>query len=205
MIYRFFRFLCWLVLKIFFKHKVVNRENLIEDGPALVVSNHVSFLDPPAVGVSFQSNIHYLARKTLFSGFFAWLLPRLYAIPVDQEGSDMSSLKKIIGLLKGGERVILFPEGTRSDDGEVKDAEPGVGLIIAKSGAPVLPVRVFGAYEALSRHASKPTFVPITIVVGEPVDYSGIKDLGLKGKPLYQAYADKTMAAIAALELPEPR
>jgi len=205
MIYRFFRFLCWVVLKVGFKHKVVNRENLIEDGPALIASNHVSFLDPPAVGVSFHNHINYLARKTLFKGFFAWLLPRLYSIPVDRDGSDMSSLKKIISLLKAGERVLLFPEGTRSDDGEVKEAEAGVGLVIAKSGAPVLPVRVFGAYEALSRHHEKVKFVPITVVVGEPVDFSDIEAQGLKGKALYKAYADKTMEAIAALELPEPR
>ena len=202
MIYRFFRFLCWLVLKVFFKHKVVHRENIIEKGPALIVSNHVSFLDPPAVGVSFHSTIHYLARKTLFKGAFAWLLPRLNAVPVDQEGNDMSSLKNIIKRLKSGERVLLFPEGARSYDGTIQKAEAGVGLVIAKSGVPVLPARVFGAYEALPRGASKPKLVPVTVVFGKPVDFSAI-DPELKGKALYKAYADTAMAAIAAIELPE--
>jgi len=201
MIYRFFRFLCWLVLKIFFKHKVIHREHIIEEGPALIVSNHVSFLDPPTVGVSFQSSIHYLARKTLFKGAFAWLLPRLNAVPVDQEGNDMSSLKNIIKRLKSGERVLLFPEGARSWDGTVQKAEAGVGLVIAKSGAPVLPVRVFGAFEALPRGVSKPKRVPVTVVFGKPVDFSGI-DPELKGKELYKAYADMAMAAIKAIELP---
>lgn len=201
MIYRFFRFLCWLVLKVLFKHRVVNRANIIETGGVLVVSNHVSFLDPPAVGVSFQSSIHYLARKTLFKGAFAWLLPRLNAVPVDQEGNDMSSLKNIIKLLKSGQRVLLFPEGARSWDGAIQKSEAGVGLVIAKSGVPVLPVRVFGAYEALPRGASKPRLHPVTVVFGELVDFSGI-DASLKGKELYRAYAETAMAAIAELKLP---
>lgn len=201
MIYRFFRFLCWLVLKTYFKHKVVHRENIIDEGSVLIVSNHVSFLDPPTVGISFNSSIHYLARKSLFKGAFAWLLPRLNAVPVDQEGNDMSSLKNIIKRLKSGERVLLFPEGARSWDGMIQKAEAGVGLVIAKSGAPVLPARVFGAYEALPRGASKPKRVPVTVVFGKSVDFSGI-DPELKGKVLYKAYADTAMAAIEALELP---
>ncbi|MBK1833863.1 1-acyl-sn-glycerol-3-phosphate acyltransferase [Roseibacillus ishigakijimensis] len=192
------------VAKASFNYEVVGRERLIEEGGALVVSNHVSFLDPPLVGIAHRKGVFYLARKTLFKGFTAWLYPRWNSIPIDQENPDMSSLKNIIKLLKSGERVVMFPEGERSWDGQLLPAKAGVGLIVSKARVPVLPVRLFGAHEALPRGASFWKNRQVTLVVGEPIEFTE-EELKGKGREAYQAIADKVIAAIAAIELPERR
>ncbi|MEM9080182.1 MAG: lysophospholipid acyltransferase family protein [Verrucomicrobiota bacterium] len=187
--------------KVLFSYEVVGRERLIEEGGALIVANHESFLDPPMIGIAHQNRVYYLARKTLFRGFGAWLYPRWYAIPVDQEGPDMTSLKTIIKLLKQGERVVIFPEGERSWDGQLQEGKPGVGLIVSKAQVPVLPVRIFGAFEALPRGGKKLNLVPITTVVGEPIEFTDEERKG-RGKEGYQRIADRVMAEIGKLERP---
>jgi 1-acyl-sn-glycerol-3-phosphate acyltransferase len=190
------------VAKASFNYEVVHRERLIEDGGALLVCNHGSFLDPPLVGIAHRNGVYFLARKTLFRGFCAWLYPRWNSVPIDQENPDMSSLKKVIKLLKSGERVVMFPEGERSWDGEVLEAKAGVGLIVSKAQVPVLPMRLFGAFEALPRGKSLWKHRQVTLVVGEPIAFSEEEKKG-KGRGTYQAIADRIMKEIAAIELPE--
>ena len=113
----------------FFSYRVVGREKLITDGPVILASNHESFLDPPLVGVVHDEEVYYLARKTLFTGFGAWLYPRLNSIPVDQERPDMTSLKTVIKVLKQGEKIVIFPEGSRTLDGKIGKGEPGTGPV----------------------------------------------------------------------------
>ncbi|CAN5251311.1 lysophospholipid acyltransferase family protein [soil metagenome] len=186
---------------LLFSYRVVGREHLIEDGPALVASNHASFLDPPMVGIAFKEPIYFLARKTLFRGPFGWLFRRWNAVPVDQERADFTSLKTIIKLLRGGERVLIFPEGERTRDGNLLGGKPGVGLVIAKAGVPVLPVRLFGTREALPRDARFPRRTPITLVVGEPIVFSQ-EELKGGGKAGYADLSRRVMEAITALKLP---
>ena len=200
--YRICHSIARIVGHIVFQHEVIHRERLIEDGPALIVCNHVSYIDPPMVGISFRREIWYLARKSLFRGFGAWLYPRLNVIPVDQDQPDMTGLKNIIRLLQRGERVLLFPEGSRSWDGTPQKGEPGVGLVIAKTGVPVLPVRIFGAHEAMPRGAAHPRPGKIRIVVGHPIHFSA-EERAVKGKEGYARLSQRTMEAIAALESEE--
>lgn len=184
----------------FFSYRVVGKEKLVTDGPVVIASNHESFLDPPLVGVAYGKSIYYLARKTLFRGFGAWLYPRLNSIPVDQERPDMTSLKTIIKLLKQGNQVVVFPEGARTTDGELQPGQPGTGLIVAKTKAVVQPVRIFGARQALPRGSGKLHFCPITLVVGDPITFTP-EELKAKGKDGYQKISDRIMAEIARLEL----
>ncbi len=187
--------------KAFFRYQVVGREKLVQEGPVLIASNHESFLDPPLVGVAYDDAVFYLARKTLFKGPTKWLYPRWNAIPVDQDAPDMSSLKKIIKILRGGERVLVFPEGTRTMSGELQPGEAGVGLIAAKSQAMIQPVRIFGAYEALPRGSGRLRFHPITIVVGDPITLTE-EEKRAKGREGYQAIADRIMEEIGKLKHP---
>lgn len=202
--YRVCHSIARLIGRVFYRYEVVYRERCIEAGPALICCNHESFLDPPMVSIAFRKPIHFLARKTLFrNALFGGLIRRLNSIPVDQDRPDFTSLKRIVQLLKQGERVLIFPEGSRTLDGNLGPSEPGVGLLIAKSEAPVLPVRIFGAYDAFPRGSSKPKPGKITVVIGEPIDFTEtIRQGGGKGKELYQQLADETMAAIAKLTLP---
>lgn len=190
------------VAKASFNYEVIGRDRLIEEGGALIVSNHVSFLDPPLVGIAHKHGVYFLARKTLFTGFAAWLYPRWNSIPIDQENPDMSSLKNVIKRLKGGDRVVMFPEGERSWDGQMLAAKAGVGLIVSKAKVPVLPVRLFGAHEALPRGQAFWKNKQVTLVVGEPIQFPE-EELAGKGRDTYQAIADRIMSEIAAIKLPE--
>ena len=117
------------LFRTLFGLRIEGREHLVTEGPVLIVSNHQSFIDPPLVGSLYDTATYYLARKSLFRGFTAWLYPQWNAIPVDQDRPDMASLKTIIRLLKQGERVVVFPEGSRTEDGSLGEAAPGVGLV----------------------------------------------------------------------------
>ncbi len=182
-----------------FDLRIIGEEKMRFAGPALVACNHVSFLDPPFVGQAFDEPIHYFARKTLFDHPVAgWILREWQSIPIDQDKPDASSLKATIRFLRQGEKVLIFPEGTRSPDGTLQPAEAGVGLFIAKSKAPVLPVRIFGSYEAYPRGAK--TFRParITIVVGD-LWQPDLDSYQKEGKDLYQALAQDVMQRIGEL------
>jgi 1-acyl-sn-glycerol-3-phosphate acyltransferase len=179
--------------------RIKGRENLITEGPVLVASNHQSFLDPPLIGNLYKTEMVFLARKTLFVGFFKWLYPRWNAIPVDQDRPDMSSLKTIIRKLKDGHRVLVFPEGQRTLDGEIGEAAPGIGLIAAKSGAVIQPVRISGAREALPRGSARIRFARITVSVGPPIRFTPEELKAASGKEGYEALTARIMAAISAL------
>ncbi|MGA8481299.1 MAG: lysophospholipid acyltransferase family protein [Chthoniobacterales bacterium] len=195
--------LCNLVGKVAFDFKVYGRENLIEEGAAILASNHQSYLDPPCIGMACRNDIYYLARNTLYQRpLIGPLLKRLNTVPVDRDRGDVSSIKAIIRLLRSGHRVIIFPEGTRSSDGKLQPARAGLGMIIAKTLAPVVPVRVFGSYEALPR-VGRLKLKPVSVVVGKPMRFSEDE---LKGdRDVYQKLSNRVMEKIASLELPAGR
>lgn len=189
-----------LLAEIFFRFRILHRERMIQSGPVILASNHQSYFDPPLVGNASDRAIYFLARRSLLDvPVLGWLLPRLNVIPVDQEGVDRSALKGVIKVLKQGECALVFPEGSRTVDGELQPGQPGVGLIIARTLAPVVPVRIFGAHEALPRGGGIHLH-PITVVVGEPIYFSEA-DLQPRDKNLYARLSQKVMDAIAALHL----
>jgi 1-acyl-sn-glycerol-3-phosphate acyltransferase len=190
-----------LVGRVFFRLHVVHHERMINHGPVILASNHESYLDPPLVGSVANRAIFFLARKTLLAGpFFGWLLPKLNVIPIDQEGSDRSALKALIRILRAGGGTLVFPEGERTRDGRLRPVLPGLGFIIAKTLAPVVPMRIFGAREALPRGSGRVRFCPITVVVGEPI-YFTAADLQPLGRELYGRLSQRVMDAIAALSI----
>ena len=186
--------------RLFFRFRVIHRERMIQSGPVILAMNHQSYLDPPLAGTACDRAIYFLARRTLLDvPLLGWLLPKLNVIPVNQEGVDRSALKAVIRALQAGNGVLVFPEGSRTDDGKLQPAEAGLGLIIAKTVAPVVPMRIFGAREALPRGGGF-RFAPITVVVGEPIFFSAA-DLEPAGKNLYARLSERVMNAIAALRL----
>jgi 1-acyl-sn-glycerol-3-phosphate acyltransferase len=199
--YWFCRSLIVLVGRVFFRLRVLHRERMINHGPVILASNHESYLDPPLVGSVADRAIFFLARKTLLDGrFFGWLLPKLNVIPVDQEGNDRSALKALIRILRAGEGTLVFPEGERTKDGRLQPALPGLGFVIAKTLAPVVPMRIFGARQAWPRGSTRVRPGRITVVVGEPIHFTAA-DLQPPGKDLYLRLSQRVMDAIAALSL----
>ena len=204
MLYWIGYFCAWLISRICFRLRVIGRENFRGTyGEGVILAcNHTSYLDPELVGVAYRKKVVFLARKTLFrTRLRNWILRKFNAIPVDQERPDFSSLRTIIRKLCNDKSVVIFPEGERSEDGLPKSGEAGVGLVIAKSKARVVPMRLFGAFEAYPKGAKKIRFKKITLVVGKPISFSDV-DLSTKGRKGYQALSDQVMDAIKAIEMP---
>ena len=190
----------------YFRWRVFNPERVPGTGAVILASNHASFLDPPLVGAGLSRGINYLARESLFRfpGIGA-LLRSWNAVPVDRDGGGAAGLKAILDRLLAGGGIILFPEGTRTRDGHLQPARSGIGLVVIKSNAPVVPVRVFGTYEAYGRHVKFPHPKRITVKYGRPMSFEKWRaEAKTCSKPrlkeIYQEIANEIMAAIAKLE-----
>ena len=191
-----------LLAQLFFGFRIINRERAIQTGPVILAMNHQSFFDPPLAGNACDRPIYFLAKKSLMNvPVLGWLLPKLNVIPVNLEG-DRSALKALIRILSAGECALVFPEGSRTPDGNLQPAAPGLGLLIAKTRAPVVPMRIFGAFDAWPIDGKIHLWRKITIVVGDPIFFWDT-DLGPGRKDLYARLSQRVMDAIAALQLPE--
>jgi 1-acyl-sn-glycerol-3-phosphate acyltransferase len=175
-------------------------------GPVILASNHASFLDPPLVGAGLHRAINYLARESLFRfPVVGWVLRNWNSVPVDREGGGAKGLKAILDRLLAGGAIILFPEGTRTRDGRLQPARSGIGLTVIKSTAPVVPVRVFGTFEAYGRHLIFPRPHRVMVKYGQPMRFEALRaEAKVCSKPrlkeIYQQVAAQIMAAIAKLE-----
>jgi 1-acyl-sn-glycerol-3-phosphate acyltransferase len=155
-------------------------DNVPRSGPALLIANHQSFLDPLLVGIAARRHLRYLARQTLFRHrFLAWLMRSLNAVPIDQEGFARAGLKTILDQLQEGRAVLVFPEGERTHDGDIHPLRAGVHLLVKRGRAPIVPVGIAGAFTAWPRHRPlpipAPLFLPagkgtLAVSVGRPLD-----------------------------------
>ena len=184
-----------------FQYRAYGQENIIEEGPAIMAANHQSYLDPPLVGITCKNEVYFLARKTLFEKrLLGPIISRVNAFPVDLTRGDLTALRAIINLLKEGHRTVIFPEGTRSLTGQLQQARPGIGMIIAKTLAPVVPMRIFGSFEAWPK-GGKIRPHPITVVVGKPLRFKK-EDFVAPNREVYQKTSEQVLAAIATLKMP---
>jgi len=190
------------VARVAFEYRAYGQENIIEEGPAIMAANHQSYLDPPLVGITCKNEVYFLARKTLFEKrFLGPIISRVNAFPVDLARGDLPALRAIIKLLKEGHRIVIFPEGTRSLSGRIQQARPGIGMIIARTLAPVVPMRIFGSFEAWPKGGKIRTH-PITVVVGKPLLFKK-EDFGAYNRDVYQKTSEQVLAAIAAIAVPD--
>lgn len=187
------------IARTLFDFRVIHRERIPREGGLILAMNHESYLDPPLAGIACDREIFFLARKTLLRWpLLGPLFPQLNVIPVDQERADMSALKVVIKLVRAGHCTVIFPEGSRTPDGSIQPAQPGLGMVIAKTLAPVVPMRIFGARLAFPRGGKPRPFQPITLVVGEPMHFAKA-DFAGEGRELYQRLSEQVLARIAAL------
>jgi 1-acyl-sn-glycerol-3-phosphate acyltransferase len=204
--YRIGWFVFRVIFAICFRWRILNPERVPPTGPVILAANHTSFLDPPLVGSALPRAINYLARESLFRfPVMGAILRSWNAVPVDRDGGGARGLRQILDRLLAGGAIILFPEGTRSRDGNLQPARSGVGLTVIKSTAPVVPVRVFGTYEAYGRHHKFPRPHRVAVKYGEPLDFTALRAEAKtcpkdRLKQIYQEVADQIMAAIGRLE-----
>lgn len=203
-------FLGWcgfrVLFKVYFRCRVYNAERVPLKGGVILASNHASYVDPPLIGAGPRRLINFLARENLFSiPVIGWVLRQWEVVPVDRDGGGAVGLRAILERLLTGGAILLFPEGTRTRDGKLQPARSGIGLTVIKSTAPVVPVRVFGTYEAYGRHLLLPRPYRVVVKFGQPLRFEQLRaEAKTCAKPrlkeIYQQVANEIMTAVARLE-----
>ncbi len=174
----FGRWLCRIFCLLFFRLRLYGKENIPDKGPFVLVCNHQSYLDPIFCGAPLRRHVNFIARDSLFSNwFFGWMISSVNTIPVKRGKADLSAIKKVIGVLKRGKGVCLFPEGTRTSDGKIATLKPGFGFLCRRAEATVVPAVIDGAFECWPRH--KKIFSPGRIVVcyGKAISAEQVKSM----------------------------
>jgi len=170
--YRLVQLTIKVVLKITGTLTVYGRENIPDKGGVIVASNHISYLDPPLVGAVLPRIATFMARKGLFDvPVLRWMIRRA-AFPVDRDNPKPSSIKEAVRRLKRGELIVLFPEGKRSETGELLEAKRGVDVIAKMSKAAIVPTLLVGSDNALPLKAKWLKRADISVVFGKPIYYN---------------------------------
>lgn len=173
-------------------------EHIPREGGVLFVSNHVSFLDPVIVGSASSREIHYMARSNAFDiPGLGKLIAAYNAYPVNRGAPDLGALRKTISLLKNGNAVLIFPEGTRSVDGTLGKARDGASFIAHRSGVPTIPVFHSGAERVLPRNSKWLRRSQLIVTFGEPLEL--ITAEFETNREMYQHMGNQIMDAIADL------
>ncbi|MEK7449653.1 MAG: lysophospholipid acyltransferase family protein [Planctomycetota bacterium] len=163
----------WIIALCFFRFRVYGRKNVPDGGGALIAANHQSYFDPPFVSVgTVLRPVHFLARQELFevNWFFKTLISSLYTIPLERRTYDSQGLRTAIHVLKKGGLLLIFPEGGRSWNGELRLPKKGLTLIARKANVPIIPALIEGSYQAWPRRKTLPwRFYPIKIKYGSPI------------------------------------
>ena len=198
MLYKILKPLAVVLMRVWFGLRVRGVENIPSSGPALIVSNHQSILDPPLIGGAARRQIYFLAKAELFRiPVFGSLIRALHARPVRREGPDPAALRTAAQLLEEGKALLVFPEGTRSLDGRIGEGKPGVGMLAVTSGAPVVPAYVSGTLEALPKGSAWPRRSQVSVSFGPALHFKVRPGAGRKER--YREAAADMMRGIAQL------
>lgn len=166
--YQFAKSVVYGALAPIYRFDVRGHEHFPKEGGVLICSNHIHALDPPVVGILAPRPVHFMAKEELFNApILKTLIPRLNAFPVKRGMSDREAMRKAIQLLKEGNVVGLFPEGTRSKDGQLKKGLAGAGFFALRGNAVVVPTAIVGPYKPFKR---------LKVVYGEPMDMTAFRD-----------------------------
>ena len=214
MLYAILKPIAVALMRLYFRLEIVSPGLVPATGPVLLVSNHVSVLDPPFVGGAAPRPLYFMAKEELFRiPLFGRLIRALNARPVRRDGSDTRALKAALAQLEEGHALLVFPEGTRGEEGRpLREGKAGVGMLAVLSGAPVVPVYVSGTGAALPRGRSLPRPTRVRVTFGPPLTFKGVgngadkregrggKRAGDDGrKEAYREAAQEMMRAIGQL------
>ena len=192
-----------MVATVLFRLKVSGQHHIPKTGGVLIAANHASYLDIPILGCGLPRRASYMGRLDLFSGPVGWLMRHLGWIPIRRERMDRGGFEEAISRIKAGEAVIIYPEGSRTEDGRLQPGKPGVGMIVAATGCRVIPAHLAGTFDVLPPGARRIRLRPMRVTYGEPMEFSALlKELDgeSKKKDVYQRISQEIMDRIAALE-----
>jgi 1-acyl-sn-glycerol-3-phosphate acyltransferase len=175
-LYQFGRMPCRIFTTLWFDFKVYGAQHVPRRGGVLIVSNHQSNLDPVLLGVQNPRTLSYLAKSSLFTNrAFGWMIRNLNAYPVRLGEGDVGAVKETIRRLQEGHALNIFPEGSRSVDGEIGPLQAGSALIIRRAGVPVVPAVIDGSFDAMPRGSTGIRRVPIRVQFGRPMQLHEMK------------------------------
>jgi len=206
MVYAFLRWLMRTMTSVYLVglFRIIDEENFLRTGPAIICPNHSANLDPPLVPAFLPRGDSWnMAKSEYFRGWKSWIFRAYHAFPVVRHSADRTALRKAFDILKDGQVLIMYPEGTRGETGALRNPEPGAGFIAQKSGAPVVPVAMTGTRECLPKGARWPRRVPVTMRYGKPFVIAQKKADGTR--VTREEAADAIMCAIAEMLPPEMR
>lgn len=176
--YRFFRFLSQWSMVLLLKARIFGMRNVPASGGVLLVANHQSFTDPLLATMALPREGNYMARDSLFENrWFGRLIESLNAFPVRRNAADVGAIKETLRRLKQGRVVLLFPEGTRSEDGRIGPMLPGLGAVARKAGVPIVPTLIDGVYQAWPRNRTLPGTGNAIVEYGRPILPDEYRDL----------------------------
>jgi len=192
---------CQVVGVALYQVRYSGRENIPPQGGVLVVANHQSHFDPPLVGMGCMREMNYLARESLFSiAPLRWVIQSFDAIPIKRDGLGLEGIKETLRRLRRGEMVLMFPEGTRTKDGQVGPFRPGFTTLALRSGACILPVGIEGAYQVWPRFKRFPAFVGrIHVHYGPVIPPEEIQAYAERERELVEEVRRRVRACVAVL------
>lgn len=191
------KYVARVYFKLFYRIEVEGLENIPKEGALLIAGNHLSNADPPAIGAfaGLVRDSRFVAKKELFAiPVLGWFFRHCNYIAVDRKRTigDMGALKEVVDALNRGESVVMFPEGTRSKTGKPQKPKSGIGFLVYKTEAPVLPVKIQGTF-------GWPWVRKIRVKFGTVIHLS--KEENIEPKIQYKQFANKIMDAINSINI----
>jgi 1-acyl-sn-glycerol-3-phosphate acyltransferase len=184
--------------KVLFKFEVRGVEHIPRTGAAIITSNHASNLDPPLIGMAIPRPIFYFAKEELFRTLFGSALRMVNAIPVNRDQLDRKTLRAVLGVLAQGEMIVMFPEGTRTETGDLQAGKPGTGFIAYHAKVPVIPAYISGSFEILPRGGKFIHLKKCIVTFGPAVDFEQFF-AAARTKDMYERMSREIMRSIAQL------
>lgn len=196
--YRFSQIILWPIMRFIGHVEVIGRENVPMTGGVIICANHVSYMDPPTLGCSAPRPARFMAKIELFeTPILGSLIRWCHAFPVHRGTADRTALKTAIETVQAGMAVAMFPEGKRSLDGTLLEAEAGVGMIVLRSNAVVIPCALVDTEKFLPPHSFLLRFSRVKVVFGKPIEYADLRQTG--GRTAVDEVSKRIMAGIGEL------
>lgn len=199
-LYAIYHAVFYTLAKLFFRLRVIGHHHIPETGGVLIAANHVSYTDIPFLGCAMKRRVNFMGRAGLFKNpIVGWFYRTGGGFPIERGSISRDKLGEAIKRLKAGKVVVIYPEGGRSVDGRLGSGMPGIGMLVALTGVPVVPAHLTGTDKVLPVRSKWIRIHPVTVLFGEPLDFKGLIKQSEPSKAVYRTISNTVMARIHEL------